>query len=135
SSLVVMIPCLDSKTVQANESSAPVLAQLIQGKGALVMKSSGEVEHFPKDQGILSAGCVLVRKLLSAQAKPAVTCRRPPQAAAEDSILRKKPPISTYLASKEEMARSGYPDEEMLSQPGWVTTRRNGGVVRAEGAE
>lgn len=126
--VVVLVPCLDAGTVRGKEDVAPVLAGLLQSSSAMSMRSAGEIEHFPLDQGATRAACRMVRMLLSAKAKPPVTCRKPAQAP-KDGTAKQRPPISTYLASEEERARSGYPGPEMAGQAGWVSTGPGNGAT------
>eukprot|EP00928_Gymnodinium_smaydae_P029682 TRINITY_DN22288_c0_g1_i1.p1 TRINITY_DN22288_c0_g1~~TRINITY_DN22288_c0_g1_i1.p1 ORF type:complete len:630 (+),score=99.42 TRINITY_DN22288_c0_g1_i1:37-1890(+) len=128
---VAMLPCLDRATVQSNAAAAPVLAQLLESSGTITMRSSSEIEFFPRDQRAPDASSRLLRSLLSAKSKPAVTCKKPAKANLSEAKA-KKLPISTYLASAEERGRSGYPDASFRSRDGWVSTA---GVVKTRNAE
>lgn len=121
SALVVFIPCLDRKTVNAHRDHAPLLMSLLESTAATSMRTSGEIEHFPGDQGSSRAGCRMLKTILSAHARQAVTSKKKALFSSPPKKLE-KPPISSYLATPEEMARSGYPEPECGSQPGWITT-------------
>jgi len=118
--VVLLVPCLSAGTVRRHHNLAPALAKLLGGPSAVSMRSAGEIQHFPGDQGASRAACRMIRAILSARAKPPVTGRKAPSDSGGST--KQRPPISTYLASKEERARSGYPSREMLGKEGWVCT-------------
>mmetsp|Transcript_66788 Transcript_66788/g.157291 ORF Transcript_66788/g.157291 Transcript_66788/m.157291 type:complete len:585 (-) Transcript_66788:116-1870(-) len=123
---VVLLPCLESKVVLNRPASAPFLSALLRGDHRVSMKSSGEVEHFPRDQGASDAGSRLLFALLAARAKPSVGKKKQPsQKEATDKSNtsgagQQKMPISSYLASEEARRRSGYPDGSYRQATGWI---------------
>jgi len=119
---IVLIPCLDAQSVHANEGSAPVISSLLDGRGGLAMKSWAEIEAFPKHQAPAFAGCRLVASLLATKArravKPAKKTKSAPATAVKPLSL---PMVNSYLATPQELSRSGYPSFERLPL-GWVCT-------------
>eukprot|EP00421_Protoceratium_reticulatum_P010284 CAMPEP_0168403412 /NCGR_PEP_ID=MMETSP0228-20121227/24114_1 /TAXON_ID=133427 /ORGANISM="Protoceratium reticulatum, Strain CCCM 535 (=CCMP 1889)" /LENGTH=457 /DNA_ID=CAMNT_0008417011 /DNA_START=151 /DNA_END=1520 /DNA_ORIENTATION=+ len=124
---VFLVPCLDSATIRSSKDSAPALAALLDGPGVIAMRSAAEVEHFP-DRGIHRAACRMLRTLFSAKAKPPVTCKRarPAERAGRAEPEAPRVPICAFMASAEELARSGYPSEGMARAPGWASTAGRG---------
>jgi len=126
--VVLLVPCLDAATLRSCSDKAPAAASLLQSPWASTMRTSGEVEHFPRHLGVERVACRMVRMLLSARVKPAVKRKTAAPASA-------KPPIRTYLASAAELARSGYPTRLYLDdREGWVSTvpSLTGTTVQAE---
>lgn len=121
--VVLLVPCLDAATLRTCGDKAPATARLLQSPWASTMRSSGEVEHFPRHVGLNRAACRMVHMLLSARVKPAVKNKTAAAAAAAVAAAATKPPIRTYLASAEALARSGYPTRLYLDdREGWIST-------------
>ncbi|CAK0908305.1 unnamed protein product [Prorocentrum cordatum] len=126
---VVLLPCLDAGTARAAGGAAPLLSRLLRGPGAVGSRAPGEVEHFPGKDAAL-AGDRMLRTLLAARGRPAVSSKK--RAAAPAQPLDPEAattPLSAYLASAEARERSEYPTLGAAGEPaaGWVTTRGLGG--------
>eukprot|EP00439_Symbiodinium_sp_Y106_P010214 s3370_g1.t1 len=122
---VVLLPCLESTVVLNRPASAPFLTSLLRSKNRVAMKTSSEVEHFPKDQGAADAGSRMLLSLLAARAKPTVAKKAKAKAPAkvQPGASEAKVPIREYLVSEEARNRSGYPDKSCCGRPGWVVLR------------
>ncbi|CAE7805286.1 ABCG24 [Symbiodinium necroappetens] len=117
---VVLLPCLESTVVLNRPASAPFLTSLLRSKNRVAMKTSSEVEHFPKDQGAADAGSRMLLSLLAARAKPTVAKKAKAPAKVQPGASEAKVPIRDYLVSEEARNRSGYPDKSFCGKPGWI---------------